>query len=429
MSPDAAEWPTGHVGEPLACVSSPAVLQPVVQRLLAARETLATRSPRQIAGVLSRVAAWWLEEGSPWMERAIAGLAEHGAFSRPMLAFGLSRMIAPLAGDGLAELVRRELGSWEAIDERRWPQVVLHVLPSNLPGHAAVPSCLTLLLRSAVLLKAGRDDRVFPPLWIESIGAVDAALGDCAASLYWPGAENAITDAALAQVDLVVASGSDAAVESFRRRCTGRFFGHGHRLSFAVVCRDSVDDATADLLAEDIAVWDQLGCLSPQVCFVEGDPPAALAFGEKVCAALARLAITLPPGQMSTAERLDVQRFRDAAEWRGFDRNARCLLVVSDEVGSGSVAIEDDSCFEPTPLHRCVRIVPVARAADAADVVAPHQRVLEAAGIAVGADRADGLRDRLRAIGLHHVVAVGDMQRPTLGWQPGGRPRIAEWRV
>lgn len=426
MSPEIA----AEFREPLARVSSATDLARIVERLRNARTRIADRSPQQIAGVLARVAASWLEPGSPWMNRAIDGLAEHGSFSRPMLEFGLPRMIAPVARDGLEELVCGELGSWEALEQRRWPPVALHILPSNLPGHAAVSACLPLLLRSAVLLKAGRDDRVFPPLWIESIGAIDTELSDCAASVYWRGADHAITDAALAQADLVVASGGDAAVENLRRRCTGRFVGHGHRVSFAVVCRDSAGDATAGLLAEDIAVWDQLGCLSPQVCFVEGDPPSASIFGEKLREALSRLSGLLPPGRMSAAERMDVQRFRDAAEWRGFQRNERRLCVASDESGSGSVAIEDEPAFEPTPLHRCVRIVPVARAEDAVDIVAPRREVLEAAGLAAAsADRAGQLRDRLRAIGVHHVVAIGEMQRPTLAWQPGGRPRIAEWSL
>ena len=74
-----------------------------------------------------------------------------------------------------------------------------------------------------------------------------------------------------------------------------------HRVSFAVVAREVLADDrsrrhAAQRLAEDVAIWDQRGCLSPQVCIVEGDVDAARDFGATAAAALAELAERLPRG-------------------------------------------------------------------------------------------------------------------------------------
>lgn len=354
-------------------------------------------------------------------------LVEAGTLSRPMLELALPRMIAPLGGGALPDLVCRELGGWRTIEEGSGPGLTLHVLPSNLPGHAAIPSALTLLLRSAVLLKPGRDDRAFASTWIESIREVDRELGECVAAVYWPGGSREVENEAMASVDLVVAAGGDAAIDALRARCQAPFIGHGSRISIAMVASESRDEMAAQALADDVALWDQLGCLSPQVCFVEGGLAAARWFGEEVAKRLERLAAELPPGRMSTAEILEERRFRDQAAWRGFASGATDLIAVAGAPGAGSVAIETEQSLMPTPLHRCVRIVAVESLDAVFPVVAPHRDRIEGVGIAGNEARFEELAASLRAVGLPHVVRLGEMQKPDLSWRQGKRPRIAEW--
>src|SRR5690606_27565927 len=129
--------------------------------------------------------------------------------------------------------------------------------------------------------------------------------------------------------------------------------GHGHRVSFGVVAREIVADpaaaaAAAARLAEDIAVWDQRGCLSPQLCAVEGDRTAATAFGQALRAALERLAARWPPARATTAERLAVRRLRDAAEWRALGGGGGALFTVAGDELAGTVVVEPEPIFAPS---------------------------------------------------------------------------------
>ena len=419
-----AEGPA-PVPEPLGV----AAVERVVARLRSAQDRLRRRDPQQIASSLSELADGWLSSSSAWMARAIDEISAVGPFSRPMLQEGLRRMVEPLAGGAIEALVQRELGGWHGLAYRTTPELSLHVLPSNLPGHAAIASALTLVLRSAALLKPGRADRTFSALWIESLRAHDRGLGECVDAVYWPGGREDVEDIVLAHADLVVVAGTDRAVDSVRRRCRPdvRFVGHGNRVSFAIVARGVEHGPTAAALAADVAIWDQLGCLSPQVCFVEGGIDEARSFASRLAAELRILAERWPPGRMSTGDLVEVRRFREAAAWRGYGAGGQWMFVATEDLGSGAVAVEGSIGFAPTCLHRCVRVVPYSALDDVLSVLDPHRAVLEGAGVAAPRDTSSSLRSRLSAIGVPHVVELGTLQRPTLSWRQGGRPRLADW--
>jgi len=391
-------------------------------RIREARERIRQREPREIAGILSRLADQWRRSDSPWMRRAVEVADSETTFSRPMIEAMLPHMIEPLAGDAIERLMQREVGSWQSLQRASAPAMILHVLPSNLPAHAAIPSALSLLLRSAVLLKPGRADRGFTDLWVESIGELDRDLADCIATVYWKG-DSAVVDF-LQAADLVVASGGDRAIENLRQRATGRFIGHGHRISFAVVGADADLDRAAQALAEDASAWDQLGCLSPQMCFVGGGIERARDLARRASVAMQALARALPAGRLSDGELLAVRDFRDKARWRGFAGGGQRLFAGNDP-GGGTVVLADEASFEPTPLHRCLRIA-AAEIPDIRRLLDQERPPVESAGVAAGPQSAN-LEEQLRACGVPRVVALGAMQRPGLAWRQSGRARLAEW--
>jgi hypothetical protein len=292
---------------------------------------------------------------------------------------------------------------------------------------AAIPAALSLAVASTALLKPGRGDRIFPGLFIASLAARDPDLAACLAAPYWPGGERACEDIALAAADLVVAAGDDATIADLARRARGRFSGHGHRISFALVTGAmAADPACAAALALDTAIWDQRGCLSPQLCFVEADRDAATTFAARVADELARLAVALPPARLSLGDRLLIRRFRDESEWARFDGERAAVFAPADEA-AGTVVVEPRAAFRPSPLGRSLRVMPIA-SCDALDgLLAPLRGVLEGAGLAAEPERWSPLAARLQAAGVHLVSRLGAMQRPPLGWRQGGRARLGDW--
>jgi hypothetical protein len=202
-------------------------------------------------------------------------------------------------------------------------------------------------------------------------------------------------------------------------------------VSFALVGAEMLEharlaDDAAARLALDVAIWDQRGCLSPQLCFVEGDFAAAHRFAERLAIHFDRLLEQLPPGRAAVDEDLAVRRFRDDAEWRRIGGEQAELLCRSDSL-DWTIVVEPRPGFMPTPLRRSLRVYPVADFDCLRPLLQPARRHLAAAGMALPNERVHAMREPLAALGVHRLCAVGRMQRPTLEWTQDGRRTAGDW--
>ena len=401
-------------------------------RLAAAR--LRGRPVEEVLAALDQVIVKWLQPDSEWRQRAQQVLPATTGFSPEMIHHGLPLLLEPLRAEAVRVLMESELGDQRVVDEvhvgRRaiGPGLIAHVLSGNIPGLAAAPIVLSLALKSAVLIKSATGDRRFPMLFAASIRDVDPELAQCLVVTHWRGGEAAMEEVAFSMADLVVASGSDAAIAAIAKRVPGRFIAHGHKVSFAVIGRECLGNAAAahDLalrLAYDVALWDQHGCLSPQLCYIESDGTVTPdQFAALLADALANSARELPARTLSFDEKAAVLRFRQATEWC----TTRTLLT-SNESTDWTISIEPDAEFLPSCLNRCIRLKVIRSVTDLVTALAPHRHHLEAVGMAVGAERAAAITDMLVTTGVHRICPLGTMQTPTLAWRQGGRPRVAEW--
>jgi hypothetical protein len=417
--------------------SSPAELRVCIDRLRdAAQRTIRRRPVASILSALEQVIVNWLRADSHVRRRTEAELPGVTGFSAAMIRHGLPLLLEPLNGGAIGALLDAELGDRRLLDHlcsgRRvlGPPLMAHVLAGNIPGLAAVPVLLSLAIKSAVLIKPAAGDPLFPQLLAASIAEVDADLGQCVVVAGWRGGDRDNEAIAFADADLVVASGSDAAIAAIQAQVARRFIGHGHKISLAAIGRDRLaDDGAASVLARrlayDVSLWDQQGCLSPQLCYIEsGGCVSAARFAEMLAHALGEYTAQLPPRRLSFDEHAAVQLFRQEAEWCGA---AAATVLTSPGSTDWTVSVEPDARFMPSCLNRCLRLKVVESLGVLATALPPHRRHLEAAGIAVGPARAAELGEMLAACGVHRICPIGTMQRPPLAWRQGGRPRVGDW--
>ena len=80
-----------------------------------------------------------------------------------------------------------------------------------------------------------------------------------------------LEEIAFRQADIVIASGSDESLTAIHRHVRGRFIGYGHKVSFSVIGKEALAQSQqlARAAAYDVALFDQQGCLSPQLIYVE----------------------------------------------------------------------------------------------------------------------------------------------------------------
>ena len=331
-------------------------------------------------------------------------------------------LLGPTSAEDLLAWLAAELGDARALD--RWvphgaartkalaPDVILHVLSGNTP-HAALQSLIGgLLLGSRNLVKLPGT----------GLGEVDEFLARLPADLRAMVEASAELPAAwLSSADAVVVYGSDQAVATLRARVLpGKIFlGHGHKASLGVVWDDPTFVSCLGA-ARDASLFDQQGCLSPQVFYVrEAHPGFAREYAEKLASAMDHFNRTHPRGPLGVEEKAEIANLRAAYRFRA----AGDLRVALWEGGSNmdwTVIYEEDSWFTASPLNRVVFVKPLPD--DLAVAMGPAAAYVGAVGLWPATE---DLADRFAALRPSRFCAVGRMQDPPWTWHNGGVARLA----
>jgi hypothetical protein len=389
---------------------------------------LRRRPARKTLDSLAQVLDGWSDPGSTWRRALEAELPGATGFSPETVSEGLRRGLAHWNGQALRALAARELGALERLDGSLHPMIAgFDATAVLLAGSIPMPSLLALvaplLLRSPVLAKSASRDPVTPRLVARSIAEVDAELGRCIVAVDFPG-EDDERMAALLEAGCIVASGSDETVAAVRARAAPpqRLVAYGHRLSVAALGEAATQgthlEDTARRLALDVALWDQLGCLSPIVVYVEGEA-AADAASEALASALAEVEQRMPRGMIEPRAASLIAHERARAELR-IAAGERVCLHASD--GTAWTVVREARCgVLPAPLHRFVRVMPVADRAHLLEALAPLAPHLAATAIEGFGAATPRLARELAQLGASRVCAPGVLQAPPLDWHHDGR--------
>ena len=420
-----------------AALSADLITRTLASLRAARARTLAARPVGEIIDVIARLAAEWRRPDSPWLSQAAAVLPATTGLSPEMVAGMLPGLFESFTAENLWSFVDSETGGANALDgfvaspwgERHaiGPDLVAHISAGNVPGLALPVLFTALLAKAAVMLKPAAGEPVLAALVARSLAQLDAGAGACVAAAYWPGGTRELDHALLSRADVVIVEGSDETVAAVKAAARGRVFGFGRRVSLAVVAREATADVEriAAAIARDVSLYDQQGCLSPQVAYVERGGAAtpteiAAALGE----ALISLERELPRGPLTPAEHTALRAFRADAEWHAVA--GKDIQIFGDPSETGPTVIyEPDPGFEPTCLNRTLRVKPLSRLEDLPLELGSWAPLVEAVAAA-------GPPARIRSLALalatrsstSRVCPLGQMQVPPVGWRHGGLPRL-----
>jgi hypothetical protein len=399
-----------------------AAVEAALARLREARRALRSRRAAETVDALADVLDAWSAADSPWQKRLADALPAPTGFGAAMVREGLARGLAPYTGAALRALVDAELGGIEALETGRSDgfETTATVLAGAIPLPTFVAILAPLALRSPVLVKPPAHDPVTAPLLARSLAERDALLGACVEIADFR-RDDAEAMQALCAAPCVAATGSDAAVAAIRARVapSARFLASGHRFSVALLGPEAAHgEALAratDGLALDVALWDQVGCLSPvSVHVADADPRAADRVADALAASLDVAERRWPRGRVGVEVAAAIARERDAAALRG------CAVAASRGT-EWTVVREQAAALRASPLHRFVRVHPCGGAVEALDALRPHAAQLAAVALDGFGAAAEGIATSLRALGASRVCAPGTLQSPPLSWPRDGR--------
>jgi hypothetical protein len=155
------------------------------------------------------------------------------------------------------------------------------------------------------------------------------------------------------------------------------------------------------------------------VFVADPDPGAAAEFGVELADALADLEERWPRGRVPPGVSAAITRERDVAEMRA--AGGAPIHLYRGAGSSWTVIAEADTRIRPAPLHRFVRVHPVAGIPGLLEALTPVRHHLASVGVGGFGDCRSELVAGLGQLGASRICSLGTMQAPPLDWCHDGR--------
>jgi len=304
----------------------------------------------------------------------------------------------------------------------------------NVPGTALIISLLGSLANHAApdgtpapaaVVRNSRHEPLFTPWVLSAVEAVDPDLVAGLAVMIWDYDDPALQALLFRSAGLMLAAADDgtiAALDAWRARYAPdlRFHRHGHKVSFVTLGSHWAARPDAPHQAAlDSSFWDQNGCLSARVHFVEaGAPEYARALADE----MRSLSQVLPRG--ATPRRFTHRAFDSYASLTGSGR-VRMLSEYDDDFA----VILDDRPWDAGALRRAAnycqgRVVVVRPVDDVMEVPrllrglpAPN---LQSMGVLLDSGRLEPFAQEVGARGVTALRSLGRGAFPQLAYSWDG---------
>ena len=318
----------------------------------------------------------------------------------------------------------------------------------NVPGNGLI---VTLLLHIAnhlnvgggksgavdavppvVVVRNSRQAPILAPWVLSAIEEEDPELVAGIAMLVWDYDDEGIQETLLREADLVMAAASDRTIEEISgqlRACrsAARFHAHGHKVSFDIVDWVALQispDKLTRLSALDSTFWDQYGCLSARIHFVEkGGRFSPGDYAEALTGEMRVLSREMPRGVSP------LRYLHRSCETYKLLESSENVKVFSDYDDDFLVVCDgrewNDYLFRET-VNRCTgRVVVVREVEHIEEVPARYlKRIspanLQTVGVAVGKHRVLELAEAAGSCGVTALRCLGRSAFPRLAYSWDG---------
>lgn len=404
---------------------------------------LKTLTVSQIIALVDRAIARLLDPGDPYRQEAERLLPLVTGYDAEMIRLGLTAYLKTFRGPQLQRFVAEDFVNPKVLDEFQprpkggcakafGPDLLVHIWAGNVPGLPLWSLICGLLVKSGNVGKVPSAEPLFAGWFARLLVELEPRLADCLAVVWWKGGEEAQEQALFEQADLVLAYGSNASLEQVRRRVpiTTRFLPYGHKLSFGMICAAALDarkaPVTAHHAALDVVRYDQQGCYSPHVFYVErGGKVSPREFSQYLASELASFEHRFPRQPLALEEAAGVAGWRQTQELELLSHAGADLIGEAGAAWSVAYADEPQSLL-PSALNRTIQVIAVNRLEEVVPRIAGHRAFLQTVGLAATPTELFRLAELLGQAGVTRISAIGAMTTPEPGWHHDGRFNLAD---
>lgn len=402
----------------------------------ASRSYLKSLTLAQIVSTIDRAIARLLDPADPWRKKVDTLLPLVTGYDAEMVRLGLTGYLKTFRKPQLQRFLVEDFGNPQLLDDfvprakggfskAFGADVAVHVWAGNVPGLCLWSLISSLLVKSGTVGKVASAEPLLAGWFARLLVEVDPLLADCLAVVWWKGGDTAREQVFFQHADLVLAYGGNASLAQIRSRVpiSTRFLSFGHKLSFGMIARTALDARkalkTAQQAAYDVMRYDQQGCYSPQVFYVErGGKIGPEEFSRYLAHELSVLEKKYPRRTLGLPEAAGLANWRQAEEINSLSGTG------SDVSGDGAwTVVYNDSlqALAPSALNRSIRVVAVDQLADVMPLLTPHRAFLQTVAVAAAPRELFELAEWLGRAGVTRICALGQMTSPEAGWHHDGR--------
>ena len=405
----------------------------------ASRLHLRTMTVSQIVEVIDLAMARLLDPDDPYRQQADVLLPIITGYDAEMVRLGLTSFFKIFRAPQLKRFVAEDFSNPKLLDEFQprpkggaamafGPDLLFHSWAGNVPALPLWSLVCGLLVKAGNIGKLPSAEPLFAGLFARLLSEVHPPLADCLAVVWWKGGDAQQSAAVYAEADTVLAYGGNHALNEIRRQLpvTTRFLPYGHKLGFGLIGTAALDTlrgpATARLAAYDVMRYDQQGCYSPHVFYVErGGRMSPREFAQSLSGELANLQQRFARAALSMEDAVAVAGWRQASELQSMAAGGGIELMGGDGVAWSVTYADQPKSLAPTALHRSIQVVGVDKLDEVIALVEAHRPFLQTAGLAVAPSELFRLSQLLGAAGVTRISAIGSMTSPEAGWHHDGR--------
>ena len=402
---------------------------------------LKTMRVSAIVAVVDRAVARLLDPDDPYRQQADQLLPIISGYDAEMVRLGLTAFFKTFRAPQLHRFVAEDFANPKLLDEFQprtkggaarafGPDLLVHSWAGNVPALPLWSLVCGLLVKAGNIGKLPSAEPLFASLFARLLAEVHPPLADCMAVVWWKGGDTDQASALYAQADTVLAYGSNASLEEVRRQLpvTTRFLPYGHKLGFGIVGKAALDTqrgpATARLAAWDVTRYDQQGCYSPHVFYVErGGAVSPHEFAQYLASELCNLQMRFPVRALVLEDAAAIAGWRQSIELQSMALGAESISEPIGVDGAASCVVYADrpQTLAPTALSRNILVVAVDALDQVIAQVQMHKDFLQTAGVATSPAELFRLAALLGAAGVTRITAIGSMTSPEAGWHHDGR--------
>ncbi len=352
-----------------------------------------------IARSLGVLSLRWLKPNDPHRLKAVKRLVDRSGYTPMMAHAALDATFQELTESKLIQFLRSEIGdplyldgfvrdkNSDRMSRALGPRTILHIFSSNIPNAAIWSLVMGLLVKSDNIAKTSQHDAGVLEIYLETLKKYAPVLRKRIKHI---SSGHSAIKPYLKTADVIICYGDDETIRQVRSGSDPEalFVGYGHRISFAIVLKESLVEKSISKLAKDLAVdtWmvDGRGCLSPAAIYVQS--------GGEVSA--------------RTFEDLYRRKLNDLYQDGSADYSTRSQRIIS------SLKVR---------VHEFKNIGSVISS------LKSKRSHLQAAALEASPKDRPQIAKQLSDLGFNRICRAGQMQYPPITWHHDGKPNIASW--